>query len=81
MSGKSEKPSVSPVDPKVVRLVEYIVDHAEAESRLLTPNPQHFLGVMGLLDAIVDIFEVSKADMGRLVDDAHDTKSSRRRKR
>jgi hypothetical protein len=68
------------IDPKVERLVRFIVEHSERESRLLTPDPAWFIGAHGVLREIASVFEISEADMTALVDGIADELETKARK-
>lgn len=58
---------MSHLDTKLTRLLTLIRDKMECESIFLTPLPQWTIDVVVLLDGIAEIYEVSKEDIGAIV--------------
>lgn len=82
MSDETKKtPPAREVDPKVAKLVEWIVMNAWTESRLLYPDPAQHVEATSLLDTIVEVFGMNKDEMVRLVETANDEREKKARKR
>lgn len=60
------------IPSKLAKLIEYIVENSECESALLQPRPQHYVFSEGLLDEIVEIFEVDVEELSAFVDEITD---------
>jgi len=62
------------MNDKLKALIKYITLNSESESRLLYPNPQHYVFSRGLLDKICSIFELEQEEVGIYVDKVNEGK-------
>lgn len=56
------------------KLIEFIADNMEVESRLLTPNPQATINVILLLDELDKINNLEEGSSGKYFNDYLDSK-------
>jgi len=66
------------MESNIRKLIEYIAENSESESVFLSSTPSFSISSIELLDEIVEIFNLSKEEVGEIVDAAIDAKKERR---